>query len=151
MQTLQSGVYRLFGGKEPVVRGRGFGDRKVPWDQIEDGWRDCQPSISFLVDRFIGHKWSWAQSKYAARSWAKVPKTISLGAVGKRRLAPSPRYSHRENPANRLYWTMPIDDIDYYAESAPNLPDFSLGRSWSPSETAENLIDMGLWDGPSED
>lgn len=151
MESLQSGVYRLFGGKDPVVRGRGFGDRKVPWNLIEQGWRDCMSSVSFPVERFIGHRWARAQSKYAPRSWVQVPKTITLGAVGKRRLAPPPRYTSRQNPARRLYWTMPIDDVDFYAESAPNLPNFRLAGVRSASATAENLSDLGFGEGPSED
>jgi hypothetical protein len=151
MQSLQSGVYRLFGGKEPVVRGRGFGDRKVPWDKIESGWRNCLASITFHLERFIGHRWARAQSKFAPRSWVKVPRTITLGAVGKRRLDPPPHYTRRRNPATRLYWTMPIDDVDYYAESAPNLPDFTLGQGRTPSDTAEDLRDMGWEEEPYED
>jgi hypothetical protein len=154
VQSGQSGVYRtLREGGDPetaddwVTHGRGFANRNVPWDLINDGWRHGLPTVSYAVERFIGHRWARAQSKYAARSWSLVSKTIHLGAVGKRYVAPAPVYTDGDNPAERLYWTKPINDVEYYSESARNLPDFTRRQTWDA--TNEDVRDLG-WE-PTEE
>jgi hypothetical protein len=151
MQSLQSGVNRTLRNGAWESRGRGFTDRKVPWDLVNKGWRAGKSSVRYEVERFVGHRWAHAQSKWPARSWSMIPKVIHLGAVGKRYLAPAPHYSPSENPATRLYWTNPERDVEYTEESNANLPDFNRRPQPPPEGTAEDLADLGWAGEPSEE
>jgi hypothetical protein len=151
MQSLQSGVYRTLQEGHWVGRGRGFLHRSVPWDLVNEGWRLGKLAVRYEIERFVGHRWARAQSKYAARSWVRVAKEIHLGAVGKRYVAPAPVYSATENPTTRLYWTQPERDVEYEDESDPNLPDFTRRPHPPPDGTAEDLRDLGWEEDPFEE
>lgn len=143
MQSLQSGVYRLRKGGEWTTRARGFANRNVPWDLVNEGWKRGAEAVTHTQERFIGHRWASHQARYRARTWSNVPKEIRLGAVGKRYLAPAPTFTAIDNPATRLYWTLPERDIGYDDPSAPNLPNFGRRPKVSQDETAEDLRDWG--------
>jgi hypothetical protein len=150
IQSLQSGVYRVLVNGEWKTRARGFAQHRVPWDLVNEGWRRGDPSVRYEVPRFVGHRWARAQKLYAARTWPLISKEIRLGAVGKRYIAPPPVYTVDENPTTRLYWTNPEREVEYTAESDPNLPDFTRRPQAPPEGTAEDLHDLG-WEEPFEE
>ncbi len=150
MQSLQSGVYRLQKDGEWITRARGFANRNVPWDLVNEGWMNGAQTVTHVLKRFIGHRWASHQSRYHARTWASVPKEIRLGAVGKRYLAPKPKFTAMDNPSRRLYWTLPERDIGYDEVSAPNLPNFGRRPMVAQEETAEDLGDWRAEAGPYE-
>jgi hypothetical protein len=148
IQLLQSGVYRLLHSGKWKVRARGFGSRNVPWDLINEGWRNGAESVAYYPERFIGHRWARHARSLPARQWIGVRKEIRLGAVGKRYLAPAPSYTAADNPAERLYWTKPMEDVEWLAESAANLPNFLRRPIPPPEGTAEDVRDLGWEETP---
>ncbi len=151
IQSLQSGVYRTLNRGVWTSRGRGFPNRSPPWDLINEGWRKGRESVSYEVERFVGHRWAKVQPKFAPRTWVRIRKDIRLGAVGKRYMAPLPRFSELHNPSTELYWTKPERDIEYDAESAPNIPDFTRRPRPPSDETSEDLRDLGWEEAPFEE
>lgn len=151
LQILQSGVYRLLKGPQWDGRGRGFANRRVPWEAIVQGWQRGLPSIQHGVEAFIGHRRARAQPRLTPRTWVHIPREIRLGAVGKRHIAPPPVYTSSTNPATRLYWTRPERDVEFLAESASNVPEFTRRPQAGPGETAEDLADLGWTVGETEE
>jgi hypothetical protein len=112
MVSVQSGVYQLFKeGGTVEAHGRGWGGIQVPFDEIEQAWRERRSKIEYVLKpRFVGSKLAIARGKFGTRfEWEPRPRTIALRDVGKKRLPlPDPaRWSEPETPADRLFPTFP--------------------------------------------
>lgn len=123
IQILQSGVYRLRKGDDWLPsKGRGFGDRSVPWEDIVAAWEAGETVAEVrLKDRFVSHRFADARNRLElGGEWEPVVRRVSVVATGKR--VDRPDWAS-VNPAETLRWTeaegIGISEFDL---SAPNLP-----------------------------
>jgi hypothetical protein len=127
IQILQSGVFRLKkGGVWLPSKGRGFGDRSVPWDSIVAAWKEGRTTATVkLKDRFVSHRFADARARLElAGTWEPVRRTVNVAATGKRADLPNWR---EHNPATELRWTAPESvGISEFDVSAPNLPPWEM-------------------------
>jgi hypothetical protein len=123
IQILQSGVYRLRQGVTWLPsKGRGFGDRRVPWEDIVRAWDAGQTVAEVkLKDRFVSHRFADARNRLElGGEWEPVKRQVSIVATGKRA---DLRGWATVNPAKSLRWTEAEGiGISEYDLSASNLP-----------------------------
>ena len=132
IQILTSGVYRLRSGRKWKTKGRGFGDRKVPWDDIVRGWKAGERDIRAPTKpRFRTHRLAARMNApEIAGTWEPTgARRLNLRAAGKRVDLPQEERGGA-SPADRLYFTEPLAPVFGPVESAPNLP------SWLTEPTA---------------
>ncbi len=123
IQILQSGVYRLRKNDTWLPsKGRGFGDRSVPWDDIVSAWNEGKTVAEVkLKDRFVSHRFADVRNRLElGGEWEPVNRRVSVVATGKRADLPGWK---RSNPAKTLRWTAPEGiGISQFDPSAPSLP-----------------------------
>ena len=127
IQILQSGVYRLRKNETWLPsKGRGFGERRVPWDDIVKAWDAGQTVAEVrLKDRFVSHRFADARNRLElGGEWEPVKRRVSVVATGKRADLPG---WQSVNPARSLRWTesegIGISEFDL---SAPNPPPWEI-------------------------
>lgn len=145
---VQSGIYRLRGsdGKWDV-RGRGFADRNVPWEEVLAAWKQGARTLEVPGrQQFIGlgavlpgERWElW-------RRFVTLPKELQLTAIGKRwDVVPPSRWTREVNPATGPTRTEPTDP--FLMGLARGVEDME-STSWKPKfedqgvRTAEEAVE----------
>lgn len=126
---VQSGVYRL---KRPdgtwVAYGRGYADKELPWESIDQAWRQGKRKLTVLSrKRFVGLGAAIQTGDWTLwRRFVTIPRGVQLSAVGKRiDLHMPPSWTPDDNPAVRPHLTEPYDPVtleSYDPESTPWRP-----------------------------